>query len=266
MKKTVLSIFLCLITLTVSVQAQSNIRGSRRLSDAADRLASQTADLSERIYNDFRNRTNTSRSDLDALFLAQQIDSGARLFQQLVRDNRRNAELRDAAAILADLSRRAPTGFGQSSASWRDVRTTIDEIQREAGGGGGFGDNRDRDRDNRDGRNDNDDFGNDMPRRTGARSGSVTWRGMVDIEVQLVIRGGSLETRTISGTTFNNENFNFTSALPNRRVTVEVNKTRGRGRVNILQQPTRSNDFTTVIQIIDKDGGAKDYEVEVYWQ
>jgi hypothetical protein len=131
-------------------------------------------------------------------------------------------------------------------------------VQRETGGRGNYG-------------GDTGNYGgdqNDAPATTPPSrpvSGRVTWRGMVDIEVQLVIKGSSVETLTISGTTYNNENFNFTSALPNRRVTVEVNKKKGRGRVSVLQQPTRNNDFTTVIQISDKDGGAKDYEVEVYW-
>lgn len=252
MKKTFLSILFCVIALTISVQAQNNSR-------LADRLVTQTGSLSDKLYNDFRSRTSSSRSDLEPVFLAQQIDSSARLYQQMVRDNRRDSELRDAAGILSDLSRRAPA-FGSNGYLWREVQSTIRELQG-AVGGGGYGDNRGNDNNNdRPDRNDR----NDRPDRP--VSGRVTWRGSVDIEVQLVIKGSDLETRTISGTPYNNGSFNFTSALPTRNMTVEVNKKKGRGNVNVIQQPTRSNDYTTVIQIFDKDNGAKEYELDIYWR
>lgn len=248
MKKTFLSILFCFIALTVSVQAQG-YRGSSHLRDAADRLADRASELSSRTYSDFRNRYSNTRSDLDTLFLAQQIESGARLFQQMVQDNRRESELRDAVQILLDLSRRAPS-YGSNSFLWRDVQTSINNIQREVGGGygnGGYGS------DNRD----------ERPERR--ISGRVTWRGTVDDEVQLTISGSNVETRTISGSEFRNETFNFTSPLPNRNVTVEVNKKKGRGDARVLQQPTRSNNYTAVIQILDKKGSNDRYELDIYW-
>lgn len=249
MKKTFLSILFCLLALTISIQAQNNSR-------LAERLVSQTSSLSDRVYSDFRNRSSSSRSDLEAVFLAQQLDSSARLYQQMVRDNRSDSELRDAAGLLSDLARRAP-GYGSNGYLWRDVQSTVRDIQRAVGGSsgnGGYDNNDGRDRDDR----------NDRPERP--ISGRVTWRGSVDIEVQLVIKGSTLETKMISGNGTVNGSYNFTSGLPSRNVTVEVNKKKGRGTVNVLQQPTRNNDFTTVIQILDKDGGARDYELEIYWR
>jgi hypothetical protein len=249
MKKTFLSILFCLLALTISIQAQNNSR-------LADRLVNQTGSLSDRIYSDFRNRSSSSRSDVEAVFLAQQLDSSARLYQQMVRDNHSDSELRDAASFLSDLVRRAP-GYGSNGYLWRDVQSTVRDIQRAVGGGlgnGGYDNNDGRDRDDR----------NNRPERP--VSGRVTWRGRVDIEIQLVIKGSNLETKFISGNGAVNENYNFTSALPSRNVTVEVDKKKGRGTVNVLQQPTRNNDFTAVIQIIDKDSGAKDYELDIYWR
>lgn len=252
MKKTILSILFCVVALAVSAQAQG-YRGSGRLRDAADRLATQASDLSNRLYNDFRSRNFNSRSDLDALFLAQQLDSSARLFQQMVQDNRRDSELRDAAAILSDLSRRAP-GYGSNSYQWRDVQTSITDIQRLATGGygtgGGYG---------------NDNGGYVPPGNDGRVTGRVTWSGTVDNEVQLTVRGDNIETRTISGNEFRNENFNFTSPLPNRGVNVQVNKKRGRGEVRVIQQPSRTNNYTAVIQILDKKGSNDRYELDIYW-
>lgn len=254
MKKTVLSILFCFIALTISVQAQGY--RSSRLRDAADSLASQASDLSNRTYNDFRNKSFNNRSDLDTLFLAQQLDSSARLFQQMVQDNRRDSELRDAAQILSDLSRRAPT-YGSNSYQWRQIQSSISTVQREIGNSG-YGNN-------------NGGYGNnggyDRPDNNNNNrvSGRVTWRGTVDDEVQLTIRGNNVETRTISGSEFRNETFNFTSPLPNRNVTVQVNKKDGRGDVRVLQQPSRSNNYTAVIQIQDKKGSNDRYELDIYW-
>ena len=194
-------------------------------------------------------RVSTEEQARSGYSLAQQLEASARLFQQLLSDRRRDSELRDAAQILSDLSRRAPS-FGSSSYLWRDVQTTINNIQREIGnvtGGGGY---------------DPDDGYNRPPRPV---SGRVTWRGTVDDEVQLTIQRRDLETRTISGSEFRNESFNFTSPLPNRNVTVEVNKRKGRGRVTVIQQPTRNNDFTAVIQILDKESGNREYELDISW-
>ena len=251
MKKLLLSILFCFIALTISAQAQYI---NSRLRDAADRLASQSNDLSTRAYSDFRSRSSSTRADLDALFLAQQLDSSARLFQQMVQDNRRSSELRDAAAILSDLSRRVPS-YGSGNYQWRDVQNSINTIQREVGSG--YGNDRDDNTNNGGG-----PIGNRPERRV---IGRVSWRGTVDDEVQLTIRDSDVETRTVSGSEFRNENFNFTSPLPNRNVTVEVDKKKGRGNVRVLQQPSRSNNYTAVIQIQDKKGGNDTYELDISW-
>lgn len=245
----------CFIALTISVQAQGYVNS--RLKAASDLLVTQASDLSSRSYNDFRSRRSSTRTDLDALFLAQQFESSARLFQQMIQDNRRSSELQDAAAILSDLSRRAP-GFGSNSNQWRDVKNSVNTIQREVGSGYG---NRDDDRNDRNDRDDNRN--NDTSDRR--VSGRVTWRGTVDDEVQLSVQGRNVETRTISGSEFTDDSFNFTSALPNRNVTVEVNKKKGRGDVRVLQQPSRSNNYTAVIRIEDKKGSNDIYELDIYW-
>jgi hypothetical protein len=241
MKKTFLSTLFCLFALTISIQAQNNVNYFR-LNDAANRLVTQTGSLSTRVYNDFRNsRSGGSRSDLETVFLAQQLDASARLFQQMVSDRRRDSELRDAASILLDLSRRAPT-FGSNSFIWRDVQTAVHNIQREVGTGGGY-----------------------EPPSSRPVSGRVAWRGTVDHEIHLVIQGRNLETRVLQGTEYRNETFNFTSALPSRNVTVEVNKKSGRGTATVIQQPTRNNNYTAIIRVFDSGSGAREYDLDIFW-
>jgi hypothetical protein len=240
-----LPLWLCLLSLSaMAAQAQSY-----RLNSLSEQLSTQANDLAERSYTDYTNSRFSNRSNIETLFLAQQFSASANVFRRMVRDSRRNAELRDAAAILSDLSRRGGGSGGYSrSSQWQDVQRTLDDILRElnvgggigGGGGGGRGDD-------------------------GRTSGRLRWRGTVDDDVQLVIRDENVEVRTIGGSEYNDASYNFTSPLPRRRVTVSAVKIRGRGEVRVLQQPSRDNDFTAVVQVRDPSGGAKEYEIEVSW-
>jgi hypothetical protein len=230
----------CLLTLCfVATPAQSS-----RLNSLAQLLDEQAVDLAERIYGDYRTRSFGNRSDVEALYLAEQFSASARIFRRMVSDRRREAELKDGAAILAGLLNRAESDLSRRN-RWVDVRRTLDDVQRALDGRGGGGGLR-------------DDEGV-------STSGRLHWRGTVDDNVQLVVRDGYVDVRTIGGTEYSDANYNFTSPLPRRRVTVRVNKLNGRGTVRVLQQPSRENDFTAVIEIRDSSGGARGYEIEVLW-
>lgn len=95
--------------------------------------------------------------------------------------------------------------------------------------------------------------------------GSLTWTGRVDDEIYLEIRGRRVTERRISGQPTYNVNYNFTSPLPRSQVNVEVRRLRGRGNVDIVEQPSQQNNFTAVIRIRDGSGGADNYEIEVRW-
>jgi hypothetical protein len=71
--------------------------------------------------------------------------------------------------------------------------------------------------------------------------------------------------RTISGRPTSGITFSFTSPLPRRAAAVRLEKKDGRGDVEIVQQPSQSNDFTAVIRIRDEKGGSDDYEFELIW-
>lgn len=245
MKKTILFTFLALLIFSVSALAQdaNNRYSSTRLDNLISQLKRQTVDLADQTSEGVKNNNANTRINLDEAFLAQQMDASAGFFQQMYQDGRRAAELRDAAAILSDLARRAPNS-GSNSNLWRDVQTTIADINRELGNSNGGG-------------------GNTNPTAT---IGRVFWRGMVDAKVQLIIQGNSLRVNTLQGTPNGEGVSSFTSSLPRRNVTVGVNKTKGRGTATVIQQPTRENNFTTIIEINDIDGGAKEYQVEIFWQ
>lgn len=247
MRKLIFTALFLTAFLTVSTYAQR----SYRLQDLATQLQRSADDLASQTYSDFSRRSSNSRTDIDTLMSAQQFSASASIFSRLVSDNRRSSELRDAANAVSDLARRLP--YGTSNYQLRDIQRTLDDISREIGNNnGGFG-----------GNNGNNGGNNNDNRPI---VGNLTWTGNVDDVVQLKIRGDSIEVKTISGRETMNANYNFTSPLPNRRVDVEIDKKKGRGTVKVLQQPRRENDFTTVIEIRDTSGGARDYELEIYWR
>ena len=249
MRKFILFALCSFLVFAASASAQDAERyGSGRLDNLVNELKRQTVDLVDRTSEDLRQRNANSRADIEAAFLAQQLDASVGFFQEFIRDGRRASELRDAAGILNDLVRRAPNS-GANNALWREARNSVSDISRELGAASGGG---------------NNNGGNNNP--GGGSSSKAFWRGSVDKEVHLVVQRRNIETRTISGGTYNNTNFSFTSSLPTRNVTVEVIKKAGRGEVRVIEQPNRDNDYTAVIQILDDASGAKEYQLEIVWR
>ena len=97
--------------------------------------------------------------------------------------------------------------------------------------------------------------------------GKVFWKGLVDNKVHLVIRGDKLEHKTIDGEEKPEGVFSFTAPLPEQAVTVGVLRKTGRSKkVKVVQQPAADNDFTAIIEIHDDGGGAKEYQLEIFWR
>lgn len=96
--------------------------------------------------------------------------------------------------------------------------------------------------------------------------GRVFWRGNVDDRVQLLIQGSKLEHRTMYGKQMPDGVSSFTATLPREPVSVEALKKKGRGEVTVTQQPSDQNDFTAIVEIYDSGGGAKEYQIEIFWR
>jgi hypothetical protein len=246
MKKSILFALCSILIFAFSAPAQQDAErySSSRLDNLVNQLKGQTVDLVDVTSENIRQSGSVPRADIEAAFLAQQLDASVGFFQQMLRDGLRSANLRDAVAIISDLARRAPS-YGSNSNAWRRAQSTISDINREIGGGFNTGGNN-----------------NPLP----VASGRAFWRGFVDKEVHLVLQNRNLETRTVSGAPYDNVNHSFTASLPTRNVSVEVFKKKGRGNVRVIQQPSRDNDYTAVVQILDEEGGAKEYELEISWR
>jgi hypothetical protein len=95
--------------------------------------------------------------------------------------------------------------------------------------------------------------------------GRATWRGRVDDRVNIYISGSEIWDETISGGMTQNAFGTVIGYLAARNGSVTVNRRSGRGTVTVIQQPSRANGFTAVIQISDPRSGADDYEIDVSW-
>ena len=237
------SLLLSVAVLLFASPAFSQFGPQNRVTDLADRLSRDAQDFADSSYSNFTNNPRAFRNDIEAVMLAHQFAGASRIFYRMVVDRRRVQDLRDSFDMLQNLGRSVDARNIQR-ANWNNIQRLLSDISRELNGGGGGG--------------------NDYP-DTGNRSGRMTWRGRVDDDVRIRIRGGSADVETIGGTAYYDGQPNFGSALPNRRVTVRLTEKRGRGEIFVEQQPSRENDFTAVVRIRDTKGGADNYAFTLEW-
>jgi hypothetical protein len=91
------------------------------------------------------------------------------------------------------------------------------------------------------------------------------WRGRVDHEVRIAMRGNAVWTQDVSGRRTRGAQARVTRALPSQAGQVRVQLLDGRGDVSVIQQPSRRNNFTTVVRIIDPSSGADRYRLAAHW-
>ena len=91
------------------------------------------------------------------------------------------------------------------------------------------------------------------------------WSGRVDREVRIMMHGRDARTQTTSRSPVTRSRVDVATALPQRdgRVTVLVQD--GRGDVDVVQQPSARNDYTTIVRIRDRSSGIDNYRVTAYW-
>ena len=237
------SLLVVVAVLLFASPAFSQFGQSNRLSDLADRLSRDASDFADSSYSNFTNNSRALRADIDAVMLAHQFAGASRIFYRMVVDRRRNQDLRDAFDTLQNLARSIERSNVQRT-NWYNIQRSMNDISREL--------------------NFNSPGGGDQYPDTG-RGGRMTWRGRVDDDVRIRIRGGTADVETIGGTPYYDGQPNFFNSLPPRRVTVRLTMKRGRGNVYIEQQPSRENDFTAIVRIKDPRGGASEYEFELQW-
>jgi len=92
-----------------------------------------------------------------------------------------------------------------------------------------------------------------------------TWSGRVDREVQITMRGRDLWTSGADRDDASRSRYRVESPLPRSDGYVRVQTSGGRGDVSVVQQPSSSNNYTTVIRIRDRSSGSDRYRLSAYW-
>src|SRR3954468_20561551 len=96
----------CAVVLFFVAPAFGQFGQSNRLTNQAERLARDAEAFADATYNRSTNSfRNNSRSEVEAIMLAQQFAASARTFYRMVVDRRRNQDLRDAFSVLQELAR-----------------------------------------------------------------------------------------------------------------------------------------------------------------
>jgi hypothetical protein len=108
-----------------------------------------------------------------------------------------------------------------------------------------------------------DDWSND---HGGSSYDSVfRWRGKVDIACEIEISGRIHREKDEGGSGTRVSSATFTDALPRDEVPVSLEKRKGRGNLDLVQSPSRNNNYTAIVRIEDDKGGAGDYDFELRW-
>lgn len=241
------SVLLVVVGLLTAGPALAQFGSQNRLNDAASRLSRDAEDYANAQYNNYTNSNRNGRTEIEALMLSQQFGAATRIFYRMVVDRRRPQELRDAYDVLQNLARSLQRNNVQQN-NWYNVQRSLSDVGREL---------------------DNTGNGNPgpFPPDTGGGSnhGRMTWKGRVDDDVRITIRGGTADVETLGGTPYYDAQPNFGASLPPRRVNVRLTNKKGRGEIFIEQQPSRENNFAVVVRIKDTKSGASDYEFQIEW-
>ena len=92
-----------------------------------------------------------------------------------------------------------------------------------------------------------------------------TWTGTVDREAIIVMRGASLETQGDGYDSFRDARYRVTQTVPRAAGIVRVERADGRGDVDVIQQPSQFNGYTTRVRVRDRQSGADRYQLVVVW-
>jgi hypothetical protein len=96
-------------------------------------------------------------------------------------------------------------------------------------------------------------------------SGVFRWRGRVDGTDIIYLRANHVDIRHMAAQPATAVSFELPNPLPRYPVNIQLRRLEGRGRIQIVQQPNASNDFTAGVMIEDNQGGSDTYAFELAW-
>ena len=95
----------------------------------------------------------------------------------------------------------------------------------------------------------------------------LQWSGDVDGEIQLVWRNGVVRVQQGGGVAPQRVRSTVSGAVRNQQPgNITLNVREGRGRVEVIQQPSAQNGYTGIIRISDPQAGYGHYNLDASWQ
>jgi hypothetical protein len=91
------------------------------------------------------------------------------------------------------------------------------------------------------------------------------WSGRVDREVRITMHGRDARTQSAGRIQAQRSRIDVATALPRSDGHVSVRVEDGRGDVDVVQQPSARNDYTTIVRIRDRSNGTDTYRVTAFW-
>jgi hypothetical protein len=98
-----------------------------------------------------------------------------------------------------------------------------------------------------------------------AGGGTFRWRGRVDGSDHILLRGGEVSINHLQNNPIRDASYDLPQPLPARNLEVRLTKIRGRGKVEILNQPSAWNNYTVTVLIEDTQSGDDYYEFQLSW-
>ena len=103
-------------------------------------------------------------------------------------------------------------------------------------------------------------------RRDNTRDRILEWQGQVDREIRIQVDNRRASVIEVGNNERTRRRVHMYGSIPNRPGTLYVQVLQGRGRVDVVQQPTARNGYTAVIRLRDPDGGDARYRIAAYWE
>lgn len=98
-----------------------------------------------------------------------------------------------------------------------------------------------------------------------AQQHEVSWSGDVDDTATVYFQSGKSWVDNVTGKPVQNAVTTFHGSLPSDGVTASLQSHSGRGQVAITQQPTRDNNYTVAVRIVDPEPSSDHYSFVVTW-
>ncbi len=95
--------------------------------------------------------------------------------------------------------------------------------------------------------------------------GYMRWSGTVDGSDLIKIHGDRVWIEHLAANPIQNAHFELPNPLPAANVNLQLRQMQGRGRVQIVEQPSPRNNYTATVRIDDPQSGPDFYSFELTW-